>query len=397
MEISTTNEREERCFLLLSMVPGLGIRRIKTLVSMLGSASNVMEASRSDLMAVPGIGPVLAAAIMDTCSHFDLIRFERLLKQEAINYITWFNDSYPEALRQLDSPPPLLFYRGKLEVLTRPMLAVVGTRKPTAPMTTWLENLCAELAEAGVVIVSGLARGIDGAAHRGALRTGMTVAVLGSGLTRIYPPEHRSLAKEIAQNGLVLSEYAPFAQVRAQNFPARNRIISGLSDIVLLAAAGSKSGALITAEFARKQKKRLLAIPGAPYDPSFAGVNRLLADGLAEPVYNAENILQHVRQVVGDSCLKKSERSAEPADCSEDVATPEVGPEQALREGSCRQTRDAFKLGPLVLSALSEPLSAEQLLARTGLEPALLSRVLTDLEVAGEVACSELGLWFRTT
>lgn len=382
-----THSLTERDFwLALSSIPGLGFARLQAAVDAFGSPSAVWAASRSDLMAVPGIGPVLADAIRVTARIFDIHRFKEVLNRRDISVVTWLDDDYPHCLRILSSPPPALYYKGCLGVLRRPLLAVVGSRKIPAPLYHWVQEMCSQLAARGIGIVSGLARGSDTGAHLGALRSGCTVAVLGNGFFRIYPPENRQLADKISSRGLVLSEYPPNTPARAGNFPARNRIIAGLSRAVLVLAASTKSGALITAEHAKRQGKTVLVVPGAVYDPSAAGSNKLLKESGVRIVTEANDVLQEFPDLPG---MEETAVSA---------LSPDGEPIKVVRHsGGRKEGHPVEAAAQVVLDNLTEPLSIEQLQRSTNLTPSQLSAALTELQLAGKVQATLEGLWFRIT
>lgn len=206
---------------------------------------------------------------------------------------------YPQSLKTIDTPPKGLFIAGSIECLSKPCLAIVGTRKPTSFAQKLTESWAKALSDAGITIVSGLALGIDGAAHRGALLgVGQTIAILGCGLNHDYPKQHVTLRREIIENGgCVISEYSPETPPRAQNFPRRNRIISGLSYGVLVIEAAMRSGSLVTARLAAEQGKEVMAVPGSLHNPMAAGCHWLIRDG-ATLVTSVEEIAATLRQQV---------------------------------------------------------------------------------------------------
>lgn len=212
----------------------------------------------------------------------------------AIEPVGWGDARYPRLLSAIGDPPPVLWVRGDLACLNDPAVAVVGSRAATPYGLEVAERLGSDLAGAGVVVISGLARGIDSASHRGALAArGRTVAVLGSGLDLVYPPEHTELAAEVARSGAVVSELPPGTPPRRFHFPMRNRIISGLSLAVVVVEAAARSGALITADLALDQGREVLAVPGNILTGRFRGCHRLLKDGaaLAESAHDVLEIL----------------------------------------------------------------------------------------------------------
>jgi len=205
--------------------------------------------------------------------------------------MTWADESYPARLKEIEQPPPVLYVRGTCLSEDAFSVAIVGTRGVTAYGRTLTEEIAAHLAAHGLTIISGLARGVDAAAHVAALRAGgRTIAVLGSGIDRIYPPEHRSLAQEIENSGALVSDYPPGTAPDAANFPPRNRIISGLAMAVVVVEAGETSGALITAQFAAEQGREVFAVPGSVLASQSKGTNKLIQDG-AQPLLTPQDLM----------------------------------------------------------------------------------------------------------
>jgi DNA processing protein len=209
--------------------------------------------------------------------------------------IVWSDETYPASLAAIIDPPPVLWVRGDRQALSRPAVAMVGSRAGSPYALAVAERLAADLATRGVVIVSGLARGVDSSAHRGALTAGgATIGVLGSGVDVIYPPEHNALAREMETSGAIVSELAPGTQPRPRFFPQRNRIISGLSRAVVVIEAGDRSGSLITARMALEQGREVLAVPGNVLTGRNRGAHALLRDG-AKIVEDADDIVEELR------------------------------------------------------------------------------------------------------
>jgi DNA processing protein len=225
-----------------------------------------------------------------------------------VTALAWNDPRFPQTLLTLTDCPPVLWCQGRPECLSRPAVAVVGSRAASAVALETAARLAADLAAAGATVVSGLARGVDSAAHRGALRTGYTVAVLGGGLDRLYPPEHSSLATAIAADGCVVSEYPLGSPPVAFHFPQRNRLISGLSRIVIVIEASEKSGSLITATCALEQGREVMAVPGNVLSGRNRGGHALIRDG-AKIVESAEDILCELRALPGWSEGADSESS----------------------------------------------------------------------------------------
>ncbi len=228
--------------LCLSLIPGVGPRMRARLIEHLGSPESVLAAAPSELREVPGIGPTLARAIAAAADTIDVAEELRLCREHDIDLLTLEAPAYPRALREICDPPSILYVRGEFKPLDNLALAIVGTRHATTYGKRQAERLAGSLARAGMTIVSGLARGIDAAAHRGALEAGgRTIAVLGSGLMNLYPPEHKELACEIGRQGAMLSELPPRQATSPGAFPRRNRIITGLSLGVIVVQAARSS------------------------------------------------------------------------------------------------------------------------------------------------------------
>jgi DNA processing protein len=213
--------------------------------------------------------------------------------RDGISVIAWDDPVFPPALHAISDMPVVLWYRGSLDALDAPAVAVVGSRAASAVALETAERLGEDLAAFGITVVSGLARGVDSAAHRGALRTGRTIAVLGSGIDRVYPHEHRGLAREIANTGLVISEFAPGTPPLKFHFPLRNRLISGLSRAVVVIEASENSGSLITAACALEQGRDVMAVPGNVLSGRNRGGHALLRDG-AKIVEGADDIVEEL-------------------------------------------------------------------------------------------------------
>jgi len=270
---------ERRCLIALHLVPALGPIRIARLVQAIGSARGACEARETALAAVPGIGPRLAALIVRWRRAIDVDEELRRASRAGACVLTWLDADYPARLRELDDAPPVLYLRGSYRA-PEPAVAVVGTRSPSAYGLDVAGALGEVLGGAGVVVVSGLARGVDAAAHAGALRQGgSTVAVLGCGVDVVYPREHRSLMEAMLARGGIVSEAPMGVPPRRQQFPLRNRLISGLAQAVVVVEGGVDSGSLITARHAARQGRPVYAVPGSVFAPGSRGPHRLLASG----------------------------------------------------------------------------------------------------------------------
>lgn len=279
----------------LHRLPDIGLRRFHTLIEAFGSASSALSAPAS---AWRSLG--LSAASIDARRSAQVrdgaLAAMAWLERPGQHLLMWDRPGYPALLGEIDDPPPLLFVAGDPALLERPQLAIVGSRRASAPALDTAGAFSRCLSQAGFVITSGLAVGVDGAAHRGALTVGgQTVAVLGTGLQKLYPQRHRELARTILDRGSALvSEYPLDAGPLAGNFPRRNRIISGLSLGVLVVEASLASGSLITARLAAEQGREVYAIPGSIHHPGAKGCHQLIRDG-ALLVESVEQILDSLR------------------------------------------------------------------------------------------------------
>ncbi|HEV2067740.1 MAG TPA: DNA-processing protein DprA [Thermomicrobiales bacterium] len=280
-------------------VPFVGPSRIRRLEDHFGSLERAWSAEAGRLRAI--LDERAHEALTRVRSEIDVGKLRGDLERDGISTVTLTDDDYPALLREAGGPPPVLFYRGQLIETDTTAVAIVGTRRVSPYGREVATQIGAGLAEAGVTVVSGLALGVDGIAHQAALEAGgRTIAVLGGGVNRIYPHEHRGLARRISEQGAVLSEYAPDRKPDAPNFPARNRIISGLSLGVVVVEAPERSGALITVDFAADQGRDVFAVGGNVTAVNSMGTNRLIRDG-ARLVRSADDVLEDLQ-------LRRTER-----------------------------------------------------------------------------------------
>jgi DNA processing protein len=286
-----------RDLLALNLLPGLGPRLTAALLRRFGSASAVRRASAAQLREVPHIGAKLSEDLWQALQSVDVDAELALIEKHGIHLRSLGSPDYPASLAEIYDPPHLLYVRGTIEPADGKAVAMVGSRKFTGYGRRAAERLATGLARAGYTIVSGLARGIDGIAHRVALDAGgRTLAVLAGGLSRIYPPEHADLANAVAAAGALITETPMAGEPLPGLFPARNRIISGLSRCVVIVEAGDKSGALITAEHAAEQGRLVFAVPGPVDSPASAGCNALIRQG-AVLVRGAEDIVEELEGI----------------------------------------------------------------------------------------------------
>ena len=336
-------------------VRGIGPARLRLLLDAFGDVKSAWDAAPANL-ADAGLPAGVVEAVVDTRRQLSLEAVGERIARLGIQVLTWEDEAYPRRLAEIDNPPPVLYLRGELLPEDAWAAAIVGTRRMTAYGRQVTEELAGRLAAAGATVVSGLARGVDGVAHRAALDAGgRTLAVLGSGVDRIYPPEHRRLADELIQNGALISEYPPGAAPEAANFPPRNRIVAGLSKAVVVVEAGERSGALITATFAAEQGHEVFATPGGIYAPQSRGTNRLIQQG-ARPLLDPQDLL-------------------------DELGLDEVPAYRAARQalpGDAIQAQLYELLG-------KEPLHVDELRARAGLPIDQVSAALTMMELKGLV------------
>jgi DNA processing protein len=281
----------------LAMISGVGPRTRQTLLGRFGSPRAVFEAAPNELAEVPSVGPVLTQRIL-AAAEIDVEGELALCRQHNVQIITEADSQYPRLLREIPDPPGVLFVRGGLAPQDALAMAIVGTRHASRYGLDQAERLAGSLARAGLTIVSGLARGIDAAAHRGAIAAaGRTLAVLASGLLNVYPPEHAGLAEEVIAHGALLGESPLRAEPLAGTFPQRNRLISGLSLGVIVVEAPERSGALITARHAMEQGREVFAVPGRVDSRTARGCHRLIRDG-AKLVESADDVLDELGPLV---------------------------------------------------------------------------------------------------
>jgi len=364
--------RQRKALVALSLVSGIGPSRVRALIAHLNTPVDVWRASRSRLVQVPGIGPQLAEAILLFDGHDVVARQLRRAQSIGASLITPWDARFPGPLRHIYDPPAFFWMRGTLAAEDERAVAVVGTRRCTDYGTQQAYRFATELAQRGITVVSGLAYGVDAAAHRGALDAGgRTLAVLGSGLERVYPAKHRGLAERIVEQGAVLSEYALDAPPDATNFPERNRIVSGLSMGTLVIESHAEGGALITARMALEQNREVFAVPGSVTASSSAGTNHLIQQGHAKLVTGIDDVLEELQLPAGGAPTR--------AAAVQTVAEGLDGAERRLYE------------------ALSDtPVHLDVLCARTDVSPSDALVALLQLEFDGHVR-QLAGKQFRRT
>lgn len=278
---------------ILTEIPHLGPMKIRSLIERFGSAAEALEMDPSAIAALPGFGQ----KVMEKWGYWKRDNawkknLELTEKHEAA-IISYANLQFPKRLLEIPDCPTLLYVKGSIEKVDQRCIAIVGTRQASIYGMEMAEKIASELASAGFTIVSGLARGIDTAAHVGALRSGRTIAVIGSGLADIYPAENKGLAQMISKKGALVSEFPMMTPPDRQNFPQRNRIVSGMTLGTLLIEAPIKSGAMLTMERAFSQKRRLFALPGRADSENFKGNHLLIKSGRAQLIESANDIVDH--------------------------------------------------------------------------------------------------------
>lgn len=346
----------------LSLIDGIGSVTLCQLLRRFGSPANVFAASKSQLKEV--VDDKIASSIANGLDENAVGPTLAWLSNPHNHIITLADSIYPKALLEIANPPAVLYAKGNLNCLALPCLAVVGSRNATPQGEKNAEDFSENLSRHGLCIVSGMALGIDGAAHRGVLKAkGATIAVVGTGLDIVYPAKHRDLAHQIVSDGLILSEFPLGTPSKAQNFPRRNRIISGLSLGCLVIEANLDSGSLITARLAAEQGREVFAIPGSIHSPVAKGCHQLIKQG-AKLVESTEDILSELSPLNG---------------VQSEIAT---SPNGSLP----KRANDSQEANTVLDSMGFEPIHFDTLLTHTGLTVSSLSTMLTLLELDGKVS-----------
>ena len=338
----------------LIRTPGIGPVTYAQLLARFGSAEAALDAV--PMLAARGGGRPPALADPRAVAA-EIARVANL----GARHLFLGDPSYPPLLAQLDDAPPALIVRGDLSLTARACIAIVGARNASAAACRFARELGVRLGERGATVVSGLARGIDTAAHQGSIATG-TVGVIASGIDVAFPPENRDLQERVAVEGLLIAEQPPGTEPRARNFPSRNRIIAGLSGGTVVVEAAPKSGSLITARLAAEAGREVMAVPGSPLDPRAQGCNLLIRDG-AILVQNADDILQQIAPLDPRAVRAPASRydASPPADADTTVRRDVTG-----------------LLGPV-------PVALDELIRQSGHPPALVQMVLLELELSGRL------------
>lgn len=363
------------CWLVLHRIAGSS-RTLSLLLDRFGSAQQVFAAQRAELSSLLESKTALLDALAagaDECAGTGAAAAELAwLAQPHCHVVTRADAHYPPLLHEIADPPPLLFVRGAKDVLTRAQIAVVGSRNPTPTGCENAHAFARTLAQAGLVISSGLALGVDACAHRGALEAnGLTIAVAATGLDRVYPSRHRELAHAIAERGALISEFPLGSPPRRDHFPRRNRIISGMSTGVLVVEAALQSGSLITARLAVEQGREVFAIPGSIHSPLARGCHALIRQG-AKLVETAQDVLEELGPLVEAQIERAS-----------DAIRADIAPIPA-------------EFDAVFAHVGHDPVSVDALVDRSGLTPEAISSMLLQMELYGLVETCPGGKYQRT-
>jgi len=371
-----TDTKSLQAWISLWRVPGVGCKAIHSLLHHFNDATSILKASQQTLQKA-GLTSRQAQAIQ--AQSIDSAKPDMLwLEQENHHLITINDKRYPALLREISAAPPLLYVHGNVELLHDPQIAIVGSRTPTPSGSNNAFEFARHFASTGLCVTSGLALGIDGQAHHGALADdGVTIAVTATGLDRVYPAKHRDLAHQIAERGALVTENPIGTLPRGQNFPRRNRIISGLSIGTLVVEAAQRSGSLITADYANEQGRIVFAIPGSIHNPLARGCHKLIRQG-AKLVETANDVMEDLASQIDLSKL----------DSSEQITNDKSSSNTPVVEQNDENSR--------LLEAMGyDPVSIDQLVIQTGLTPAALSSMLLVMELQGLIASNGRGSYTR--
>jgi DNA processing protein len=346
-------------WLRLIRTQNVGPRTFRALVSHFGGA-------RAALEALPSLARRGGSANMHVCSRAEAERELAAAAKLGVVFVALGEAAYPPRLQMIDDAPPLIAIRGQARALASPMVAIVGSRNASGAGLKFTQRIARELGEAGFAVVSGLARGIDAAAHAASLATG-TIAVLAGGHDRVYPAEHAQLVDAIMSAGVALSEMPHSWEPRARDFPRRNRLISGLSLGVVIVEATKRSGSLITARLALEQGREVFAVPGSPLDPRAEGTNGLIKQG-ATPVTETADIISVLRPIMEEQKMPAREPDGGPPDRRMADVEPDAD----------ERARIVALLGPA-------PVQIDDLVRLSNSAPAIVRMVLLELEIAGRL------------
>jgi DNA processing protein len=378
------NDEALKAWLALVLAPGLGPRRIGRLLDAFAEPQAACDAPDAALRAL-GLGeatvaalrapdPVRLAAAFAWADHADAA------------IITQRDPRYPPRLAEVATAPVVLFVRGDISLLHEPQLAIVGSRNPSSGGAQTTKAFSAHLAGLGLVITSGLASGIDTAAHLGAMETGRTIAVLGTGPNRVYPAANRDLARRIAEQGALVSEFAPGTGPHASHFPQRNRTISGLSLGTLVTEAAPRSGSLITARAAADQGREVFAIPGSIHNPLARGCHALIREG-AKLIDSVDQLLEELSPQLRDFLSANASGGVGPLSAGDSLAQPSLMAAASGLDADYQRLLDGMG---------QDPVAQDELVERTGFTAQEVSSMLLLLELQGHVSCFPGGRFGRT-
>ena len=373
----------------LNLIPGIGNHTIRRLLAAFGSAEKSLAATSEELAQIDGLTPDVRQQLIDGRSHAPLAQELELIEQHQCHIVTINDDAYPPLLKQIHDPPVLLYIIGEFPLQDAPSIAIVGSRSPTEYGKTISHQLSHQLAERGITVVSGFARGIDTCVHRGALEAGgCTVAVFGCGLSIIYPETNRALATEIIESGALISEFPMTMPPRGNNFPRRNRVISGLTLGTLVVEASDRSGSLITARHAADQGREVFAVPGQIFSNVSRGTHSLINQG-ATLINSVDDLLdalpQNYTKILGGESPEPT-RQPPPSKRPDKAVRPQSAEEKSA---PVPQPKAELNLTPdeqTVLSTMdASSIHIDQIARVTQLPIGKVSSLLVMLELKGVV------------
>jgi DNA processing protein len=380
LPVSALDDRERLACLRLIRTAQVGPATFRELINLSGGATQALEA----LPALARRAGRPVSLCSEGAAEAELVAAEKAGARPVFT----IEPGYPAALAVIDAPPPMVYVRGRADLFLRPAVAIVGSRQASAAGVKLARHFAHELAESGLVIVSGLARGIDAAAHEASLAHG-TIAVLAGGADVVYPPEHAALQARIGQEGCLVTEQPPGFTPRAKEFPRRNRLISGISLAVIVIEAARRSGTLVTARFAAEQGREVFAVPGHPLDPRAEGTNQLLKSGAT--------IATEPRDVLDALAPQLANGRAGLAEAAEAPAGLSLASEPSLSEPIAFDTLASDESRGRVLSALGpHPIDVDTVMRATALSAREVRAVLMELDLAGEIERHGFHLVSRT-
>lgn len=364
----------------LLRVPGVGPKTFQKLLDAFNSPPEVFSSSSQSLKQA-GFSEKIISAINDAENTISSLEDIKWLESADSHYIITIHcPEYPALLKQISNPPPLLFVQGNLSILNDPQLAIVGSRNPTQGGLSNTHEFAKYLSRSGLCITSGLALGVDGAAHQGAIDTNSpTIAVIATGVDRVYPARHRELAHQIVIHGAIISEFPIGTQARPENFPRRNRIISGIAHGTLVIEAAKRSGSLITAKLSSEQNREVFAIPGSIHNPLARGCHQLIKEG-AKLVETAQDILEEMASIIDVNSLHN--------DTDQTISETETTADITVADDSIEHQNLLDKMG-------YDPVSIDELVIRTEQNPASIAATLLILELQNKVSSNGGGTYTR--